>query len=215
MRVRGSRSGYRWTNLEDSDDDEEVRDVRVLIAEDEALIRMDLREMLEEEGHEIVGEARDGAEAVALARTVRPDIVFMDVKMPHVNGIEAAAAISAEAIAPVVMVTAFSQAGLVEEAARAGAMGYVVKPFSRNDIVPAMQVAVSRYSELTLLSQQVGDLEERLETRKVLDRAKGILMAGGFSEPEAFHRLQKLAMDKRKSLREVAEAVITAHEVMD
>jgi AmiR/NasT family two-component response regulator len=189
--------------------------VRVLIAEDEALIRMDLREMLEEEGHEVIGEARDGAEALALTRTARPDIVFMDVKMPTMGGIEAAAAISAESLAPVVMVTAFSQSGLVEEAARAGAMGYVVKPFSRNDIVPAMQVAVSRYAEMDLLTRQVGDLEERLETRKLLDRAKGLLMAGGLSEPEAFHRLQKLAMDKRKSLREVAEAVITAHEVME
>ena len=189
--------------------------MRVLIAEDEALIRMDLREMLEEEGHEVVAEARDGAEAVTLVRASRPDIVFMDVKMPNVNGIEAAAAIAAESLAPVVMVTAFSQASLVEEAAKAGAMGYVVKPFSRNDIVPAMQVAVSRYAEMTLLSQQVGDLEERLETRKALDRAKGLLMANGLSEPEAFHRLQKLAMDKRKSLREVAEAIITAHEAME
>ena len=187
--------------------------MRVLIAEDEALIRMDLREMLEEEGHEVVGEARDGAEAIALARTARPDIVFMDVKMPNVDGIEAARTISEEAIAPVVMLTAFSQAGLVEEAAKAGAMGYVVKPFSRNDLRPAMQVAVSRYAELAALEQQVGDLTERLETRKALDRAKGILMAGGLSEPEAFKRLQKLAMDKRKSLREVAEAVITADEL--
>ncbi len=189
--------------------------MRVLIAEDEALIRMDLREMLEEEGHEVVGEARDGAEAVTLARAVRPDVVFMDVKMPNVDGITAARTISEEALAPVVMVTAFSQAGLVEEAARAGAMGYVVKPFSRNDIVPAMQVAVSRYTEMNVLAQQVADLKERLETRKLLDRAKGLLMAGGVSEPEAFHRLQKLAMDKRKSLREVAEAVITAHQALE
>jgi two-component system, response regulator PdtaR len=192
-----------------------VRRVRVLIAEDEALIRMDLREMLEEEGHEVVAEARDGAEAVTLARAARPDVVFMDVKMPNVDGIEAARTIAEESIAPVVMVTAFSQATLVEEAARAGAMGYVVKPFSRNDIVPAMQVAVSRYAEMNVLARQVGDLAERLETRKILDRAKGLLMANGLSEPEAFHRLQKLAMDKRKSLREVAEAVVTAHEALD
>jgi two-component system, response regulator PdtaR len=190
-----------------------VRRVRVLIAEDEALIRMDLREMLEEEGHEVVAEARDGAEAIALARATRPDLVFMDVKMPNVDGIQAARTISAESIAPVVMLTAFSQAGLVEEAAGAGAMAYVVKPFSRNDLLPAMQVAASRYAEMAALEQQVGDLTERLETRKALDRAKGILMASGVSEPEAFKRLQKLAMDKRKSLREVAEAVITADEL--
>ena len=189
--------------------------MRVLIAEDEALIRMDLREMLEEDGHEVVGEARDGAEAIALARASSPDVVFMDVKMPHVDGIEAARTISAEAIAPVVMVTAFSQACLVEEAAQAGAMGYVVKPFTRNDIAPAMQVAVSRFGEMRLLAQQVDDLEERLETRKLLDRAKGLLMKGGLSEPGAFRRLQKLAMDKRKPLRDVAEAVITAHEAME
>jgi AmiR/NasT family two-component response regulator len=187
--------------------------MRVLIAEDEALIRMDLREMLEEEGHEVVGEARDGAEAIALARETTPDLVFMDVKMPNVDGIEAARTIGEEAIAPVVMLTAFSQAGLVDEAATAGAMGYVVKPFSREDLLPAMRVAVSRYAELRLLTQQVGDLEERLETRKLLDRAKGILMKGGLSEPEAFKRLQKLAMDKRRSLRDVAEAVITADEL--
>jgi response regulator NasT len=194
---------------------DERQPMRVLIAEDEALIRMDLREMLEEEGHEVVGEARDGAEAIALARAVKPDIVFMDVKMPNVDGIEAAATIASESIAPVVMVTAFSQAGLVEEAAQAGAMGYVVKPFSRSDIVPEMQIAVSRFAEVTALEEQIGDLSERLETRKALDRAKGILMAGGLGEPEAFKRLQKLAMDRRKSLREVAEAVITAHEVME
>ncbi len=160
-----------------------------------------------------MGEARDGAEAIALARETKPDLVFMDVKMPNVDGLQAARAISEESIAPVVMLTAFSQAGLVEEAARAGAMGYVVKPFSRNDLLPAMQVAASRYAEMAALEQQVGDLTERLETRKALDRAKGILMAGGLSEPEAFKRLQKLAMDKRRSLKDVAEAVITADEL--
>jgi AmiR/NasT family two-component response regulator len=186
--------------------------MRVLIAEDEALIRMDLREMLVEEGHEVVGEARDGAEAIELARATRPDIVFMDVKMPGTDGITAAAVISEESIAPVVMVTAFSQAGYVESATQAGAMAYLVKPFTKRDIMPAMQVAVSRFAEARALADEVADLTERLETRKVVDRAKGLLMAKGVSEPDAFRRLQKLAMDRRKTLREVAEALILASE---
>ncbi len=186
--------------------------MRAVIAEDEALIRMDLREMLEEEGHEVVGEARDGLEVIELVRRLTPDVVFMDIKMPGMSGIDAAAVISDERLAPVVMVTAFSQAALVEEACRAGAMAYVVKPFSRSDVVPAMHVAVSRYAEARALAEEVTDLSERLETRKVVARAKGMLMAGGLNEPEAFRRLQKLAMDKRKSLREIAEAVIIAHD---
>lgn len=186
--------------------------MRVLIAEDEALIRLDLREMLEEEGHEVVAEARDGAEAVRLARELRPDVVFMDIEMPGTDGLTAARRITEERIAPVVMVTAFSQSGYVEAAVEAGAMGYVVKPFSKSDIAPAMAIAISRYAEAQALADEVADLTERLETRKVLDRAKGILMARGMSEPEAFRRLQKLAMDKRKSLREIAEAVILAEE---
>lgn len=184
----------------------------MLIAEDEALIRMDLREMLEEEGHEVVGEARDGAEAVDLARELIPDVVFMDVKMPGTDGITAAALITEEAIAPVVMVTAFSQAAYVEDAAEAGALGYLVKPFEKKDILPAMQVAVSRFSETRALAEEVADLSERLETRKAVDRAKGVLMTRGMTEAEAFRRLQKLAMDKRKSIREVAEAIVLASE---
>lgn len=186
--------------------------MRVLIAEDEALIRMDLREMLEEEGHEVVGEARDGAEAIALAKSLRPDVVFMDINMPNVSGIEAACVIGEERVAPVVMVTAFSQATYVEQACEAGAMAYVVKPFSPTDVLPAMQVAVSRFTEATALADEIGDLSERLETRKLVDRAKGVLMDRGMSEPEAFKRLQKLAMDKRKPLKEIAEAVVIASE---
>jgi AmiR/NasT family two-component response regulator len=189
--------------------------MRVVIAEDEALIRMDLREMLEEDGHEVVGEARDGEEAVAQARALDPDVVFMDINMPRMNGLEAASTICRESIAAVVMVTAFSQATQVEQAARAGAMGYVVKPFSKNDIIPAMQVAVARYAEVGMLAREVSDLHDRLETRKALDRAKGILMAGGISEADAFRRVQKLAMDKRKTLREVAEAIITASDALE
>ncbi|HSQ22318.1 MAG TPA: response regulator [Coriobacteriia bacterium] len=186
--------------------------MRVLIAEDEALIRMDLREMLVEEGHDVVGEARDGAEAIALARELAPDVIFMDVKMPGTDGLAAARTIGEERLAPVIMVTAFSQQSYVNEAADAGAMAYLVKPFTKRDIVPAMTVAVSRFAESRALESEVDDLTERLETRKALDRAKGVLMTKGLTEPEAFRRLQKLAMDRRKSLREVAEAVVLAAE---
>ncbi len=186
--------------------------MRVLIAEDEAIIRMDLREMLEEEGHEVVGEARDGAEAIRLARELRPDVVFMDIKMPGTDGLEAARALCDARVAPVVMVTAFSQASYVEEACAAGAMGYLVKPFAKHDVLPAMQIAVARFAEARALEEEAADLEERLETRKLLDRAKGVLMARGLSEPEAFRRLQKLAMDRRLPLKEVAQAVLLAEE---
>jgi response regulator NasT len=189
--------------------------MRVLIAEDEALIRMDLREMLVEEGHEVVGEARDGAEAIELARSTRPDCVFMDVKMPRLDGISAANSIRDERIAPVVMVTAFSQSRYIDEATQAGAMAYVVKPFTKKDILPAMQVASARFAEARALEDEVSDLAERLETRKVVDRAKGLLMSSGLTEPEAFRRLQKLAMDKRRTLREVADAVVLASEARD
>jgi response regulator NasT len=187
--------------------------MRVLIAEDEALIRMDLREMLAEEGHEVVAEARDGAEAIERARELKPDVVFLDVKMPRVDGLEAARVIGEEKLAPVVMVTAFSQQSYVEEATAAGAMAYVVKPFTRADIVPAMTVAVSRFAEARALEGEVDDLAERLEMRKALDRAKGVLMQKGMSEPEAFRRLQKLAMDRRMTLKQVAEAIVLASDV--
>lgn len=186
--------------------------MRVLIAEDEAIIRMDLREMLTEEGHDVVGEARNGEEAVALARELLPEVVFMDVKMPGMDGLEAACILQAEKLAPVVMVTAFSQSSYVEQACAAGAMAYLVKPFTKRDILPAMHVAVSRFAETRALEGEVSELSERLETRKSLDRAKGVLMAKGMSEPEAFKRLQRLAMDKRRSLKDIADAVILASE---
>ena len=189
--------------------------MRVLIAEDEALIRMDLREMLEEEGHEVVGEARDGTVAVTMARELKPDIVFMDIEMPGMNGLEAAAIIGEEHLAPVVMVTAFSQSAYVQGACDAGAMGYLVKPFSKTDIMPAMQIAVSRFAESQQLAAEVGDLKERLQTRTLVDRAKGALMSRGMSEPDAFRRLQKLAMDKRLTLKQVAEAVLLAEEASE
>ena len=186
--------------------------MRVVIAEDEALIRMDLREMLEEEGHEVVGEARNGHEVVEMAHRLHPDLVSMDINMPEMSGIEAAAVINEESLAPVVMVTAFSQTSYVEEAADAGAMAYIVKPFARKDIVPAMRIAASRFAESRALAEEVEELSERLATRKVVDRAKGVLMGRGMSEPEAFGRLQKLAMDKRRTLRQIAEAVVLAED---
>ncbi|WP_286927954.1 MULTISPECIES: ANTAR domain-containing response regulator [Aeromicrobium] len=182
---------------------------RVVIAEDEALIRMDLAEMLVEQGYEVVGEAADGQVAVDLAREHRPDLVMMDVQMPGVDGITAASQIAAERIAPVVMLTAFSQRELVDRAREAGAMAYLVKPFTASDLVPAIEMARSRYAELRALEAEVGDLNEQLATRKVVERAKSVLQESlGLTEPEAFRWIQKTAMDVRLSMRQVAEAVI-------
>ncbi|HVT21922.1 MAG TPA: response regulator [Mycobacteriales bacterium] len=182
---------------------------RVLIAEDEALIRLDLKEMLEEEGYVVVGEAGDGQQAVDLASQVEPDVVILDVKMPVLDGISAAERIVADQIAPVVMLTAFSQRELVERAAEAGAMAYVVKPFGKADLLPAIEVSVSRHQQMRALSGEVADLTERLKTRKLLDRAKGRLQAEhGMTEPEAFRFIQKAAMDGRRSMREVAQVVL-------
>lgn len=182
---------------------------RVVIAEDEALIRLDLKEMLEEEGYTVVGEAGDGEQAVELAREHRPDLVILDVKMPKLDGISAAEKIAEESIAPVLMLTAFSQRDLVERARDAGAMAYLVKPFSKTDVVPAIEMAVSRFTELKELEKEVADLTLRLETRKLVDRAKSILQTEyGLSEPAAFRWIQKTSMDRRMSMQQVAEAVI-------
>ncbi|MFF8788288.1 ANTAR domain-containing response regulator [Streptomyces sp. NPDC015125] len=182
---------------------------RVVIAEDEALIRLDLKEMLEEEGYTVVGEAGDGRTAVELAREHRPDLVILDVKMPVLDGISAAEKIAEESIAPVLMLTAFSQRELVERARDAGAMAYLVKPFSKTDVVPAIEMAVSRFTELRTLEQEVADLTQRLETRKLVDRAKSILQTQyGLTEPAAFRWIQKTSMDRRLSMQQVAEAVI-------
>ncbi|MFC6089094.1 response regulator [Saccharothrix sp. BKS2] len=187
----------------------EVTPRRVLVAEDEALIRLDLVEMLREEGYEVAGQAADGDEAVTLATELRPDLVIMDVKMPKVDGIEAASAIAGQRIAPVVILTAFSQRELVERARDAGAMAYLVKPFAKRDLVPAIELAMSRFAELTALENEVAGLTERLETRKVVERAKGLLMTKqGLSEPEAFRWVQRTAMDRRTTMKAVAEAVI-------
>jgi response regulator NasT len=182
---------------------------RVLIAEDEALIRLDLSEMLREEGYDVVGEAGDGQEAVDLAENLRPDLVIMDVKMPRRDGISAAAEIAAKRIAPVVLLTAFSQRDLVEKARDAGAMAYLVKPFSISDLMPAIEVAMSRFREIAALERDVADLGERLETRKLVERAKGLLQARhAMTEPEAFAWMQRAAMDRRTSMKRVAEVVL-------
>jgi two-component system, response regulator PdtaR len=183
---------------------------RVVIAEDEALIRLDLAEMLAEEGYHVVGEAGDGQTAVQLAEEHRPDLVVLDVKMPRLDGISAAQRIAEQRIAPVVILTAFSQRDLVDRAREAGAMAYVVKPFTKHDLLPAIEMAVSRFSELQQLEAEVADLTERLETRKAVDRAKAVLQRQlRLSEPEAFRWIQKTAMDLRLSMRQVADGIIT------
>ncbi len=181
----------------------------MLVAEDEALIRMDLAEMLAEEGYDVVAAVEDGEQAVAKARELEPDLVIMDVKMPRLDGIAAAELIAGERIAPVVMLTAFSQRDLVERARDAGAMAYLVKPFSRSDLPPAIEMAVSRFAELSQLEAEVADLAERLETRKAVERAKSILQEQlRLTEPEAFRWIQKTAMDLRLSMRQVADGVV-------
>lgn len=182
---------------------------RVLIAEDEALIRLDLAEMLREEGYDVVGEAGDGQEAVELAERLKPDLVIMDVKMPRRDGIDAAKEIAAKRIAPIVVLTAFSQRDLVERARDAGAMAYLVKPFAVTDLIPAIELAVSRFGEISALEQEVATLSDRLETRKLIERAKGLLQARqGMSEPEAFKWIQRAAMDRRTTMKHVAEVVL-------
>ena len=183
--------------------------LKVLVVEDEALIRMDLAEMLTEEGYVVAGEAGDGEQAVELARRLHPDLVIMDIKMPKVDGIAAAASIVEERIAPVVMLTAFSQRDLIEQARDAGVMAYLVKPFARHELVPAIELAVSRFAERKALEDEVATLTDRLETRKVIDRAKGLLMTHRrMSEPEAFRWIQRTAMDRRKTSAAIAAQVV-------
>ena len=184
-----------------------LKRVRILVAEDEALIRMDLVEMLGEAGYEVVAEAADGAQAIELAQLHKPDLAILDVKMPVLDGISAAEKIIT--IAPVLMLTAFSQRELVERARDAGVMAYVVKPFSIGDLVPAIEIAISRHLQMRSLADEVADLHERLETRKIIDKAKGILMSAlNLSEPQAFSWIQKAAMDRRLTMKDVALAVI-------
>jgi AmiR/NasT family two-component response regulator len=182
---------------------------RIVVAEDEALIRLDLVEMLREEGYDVVGEAGDGEEAIRLVEEHRPDVVVLDVKMPGLDGLSAAERIGEQRLAAVVMLTAFSQRELVERARDAGALAYIVKPFTRADLVPAIEIALSRHAELVALESEVADLAERFETRKRVDRAKSMLMSQlGLTEPDAFRWIQKTSMDRRLSMREVADTVL-------
>ena len=191
-----------------------MESLRIVIADDEPIIRLDLRKTLENMGHQVVGEAGDGAKAVEAAREMKPDIIILDIKMPEMDGIEAAKIITTEGVAPVLLLTAYSQKDLVDRAKDAGVFAYLVKPFKEADLLPAMEIAISRYEEFVELENEVTDLENKLDTRKAVDRAKGILMDQyGLKEQEAFRRIQVQSMNTRKSMREIAEAIIIAHNV--
>jgi two-component system, response regulator PdtaR len=196
---RSSRSAEPW---------------RIIIADDESLIRLDLREMLTHLGYDVIAEAGDGRTAMDLARKLRPDLLIMDIKMPEVDGIAAAEELTRERIAPVVLLTAYSDQGLVERARMAGVVGYVVKPFREAELMPVIELSRARFDEFRTLEHEVGSLKDALETRKVIERAKGVLMeTHGLRENEAFHRIRKTSMDARKSMKEVAEAILLAHEM--
>lgn len=188
--------------------------MRVVIADDESIIRMDLKKTLEDLGHSVVGEASDGQKALDLARALKPDIVILDIKMPVMDGLDAAKVIAEEKIAPVVLLTAYSQPDLLERAKDAKVFAYLVKPFKESDLMPAIEIAIARYLEMQELESKVMTLEDKIETRKAVDRAKGILMDKyGLKESEAFRRIQQQSMNMRKSMREIAEAIIIAHEL--
>ena len=187
---------------------------RVIIADDESIIRMDLREMLSSMGYLVVGEAGDGVSAVNLAREIRPDLVIMDIKMPDLDGIAAAKILTEERIAPVLLLTAFSQQELVDGAKEAGVVGYIVKPFRESELAPAIEIALARFREFRSLEKEAANLRDTLETRKLVERAKGVLMdSQGLKEADAFRKIQKLSMNTRKSMREIAEAILLTHEV--
>ncbi len=187
---------------------------RIIIADDESLIRLDLREMLTHLGYDVIAEAGDGRSAVDLARKLRPDLLVMDIKMPDLDGISAAEELTRERIAPVVLLTAYSDQGLVERAREAGVVGYVVKPFREAELMPVIELSRARFDEFTTLERELGSLKDALETRKVVERAKGVLMeVHGLREAEAFHRIRRTSMDARKSMKEVAEAILLAHEM--
>ncbi len=189
---------------------------RVIIADDESLIRMDLREMLTNLGYLVIGEAGDGLSAVNLTRDLRPDILLMDIKMPDLDGIEAARILTEERLAPVLLLSAYSQQELIQRARQAGVAGYLVKPFRENDLAPAIEVALARFSEFRAMEQEVGNLQDALETRKAVERAKGILMdTQNLNEIEAFRKIQKMSMNNRKPMRAVAEAIVLAHQARE
>ncbi|MDT8900031.1 ANTAR domain-containing response regulator [Anaeroselena agilis] len=188
-----------------------MQPLRIVIADNESIIRMDLKELLEEAGHTVVGEASDGVKAIELTRRHRPDLVVMDIKMPEMDGITAAKIISNEKIAPVLLLTAFSQKEIVEKAKDSGVLAYLVKPVKEANLFPAIEIALSRFQEFADLERELEEVKNSLETRKILDRAKGILMdAYSLSESEAYRRIQQYSMSKRKSIREVAEAIVEA-----
>ncbi len=187
---------------------------RIIIADDESLIRLDLREMLTHLGYDVIGEAGDGRSALDLARKLQPDLVIMDIKMPDVDGISAAEELTREKIAPVVLLTAYSDQGLVDRAKEAGVVGYVVKPFRETELMPVIELSMARFEEFRSLEREVGGLKDALETRKLIERAKGVLMeVHGLREAEAFHRIRRTSMDARKSMKEVAEAILLTHEM--
>ena len=187
---------------------------RIVIAEDEPLARLDLQQMLENLGHEVVGEAGDGAQAVELARELKPDLVIMDIKMPEMSGVEAAQLLAEERVAPVLLLTAFSDKEFIDGAREAGVMAYIVKPYGENQLSPAIEVALARFQEFDELQKELGDTKEALLTRKIVERAKGVLMdTANLKESEAFHRIQRLSMNSRKSMREVAETILLTHGV--
>jgi two-component system, response regulator PdtaR len=188
--------------------------VRVVIADDDPIIRMDLREMLTDLNYQVIGEAADGKNAVALARDLKPELVIMDIRMPEMDGIEAARTLTQESVAPVLLLTAYSEPELVQRAMQAGVVGYLVKPFREAQLGPAIEVTLGRFREFQQLHKELGDMKEALEARKVIDRAKGMLMDRfGLSEADAFRRIQKRSMDTRKSMREVADAILLASEL--
>jgi response regulator NasT len=193
-----------------------MKAIKVLIAEDEPIVRMDLRELLENQGYKVIGEASDGQSAIDIARREKPDIVIIDIRMPGMDGIEAAKILTEEEIAPVIFLTAYSDKELVEKAKEVGVVAYLVKPFKETDLFPTIEVAISRFKEFLQLKQEVKDLKDALETRKLVDRAKGLLMdREGLKEHEAFRLIQKASMDKRKPMKEIAQAIILAYELKD